>query len=47
MGHLKEGEDYYLENGKVILTKRFLLKRGNCCHNGCRHCPYKIEKKDD
>lgn len=23
------------------LTKEFLLKRGYCCHNGCKNCPYK------
>ncbi|MBW7847613.1 MAG: hypothetical protein H3C41_05965 [Bacteroidales bacterium] len=38
--HLKEGEDYYLENGLRIMTKSFLTRRGYCCGNGCRHCPY-------
>jgi hypothetical protein len=23
----------------------FLLKRGYCCDSGCKHCPYKKEKK--
>jgi hypothetical protein len=32
---------YYLENGRVVFTEKFLLERGFCCHNGCRHCPYK------
>ena len=40
---LKEG-DYYIENGKYVLTKQFLLRRP-CCHNGCRHCPYGDEMK--
>lgn len=22
------------------LTRDFLLRRGTCCKNGCRHCPY-------
>ncbi|MES2853673.1 MAG: DUF5522 domain-containing protein, partial [Bacteroidota bacterium] len=22
----------------------FHLKRGNCCGNGCRHCPYGFKK---
>lgn len=35
-----EGVDYYFENGLMVLTARFLLKRGYCCENGCRHCPY-------
>ncbi|MFT4015995.1 MAG: DUF5522 domain-containing protein [Agriterribacter sp.] len=24
----------------MVLTESFLLKRGYCCGNGCRHCPY-------
>ena len=35
-----EGVDYYFENGYMVLTAHFLLKRGYCCGNGCRHCPY-------
>lgn len=37
---LMEGIDYYLEGGLFVLTRFFLLKRGYCCHSGCRHCPY-------
>lgn len=37
---LIEGLDYYLEDGKMVLTAHFLRKRGWCCGNGCRHCPY-------
>ncbi|MBA3831255.1 MAG: hypothetical protein H0X34_05090 [Chthoniobacterales bacterium] len=22
------------------LSRDFLLRRGNCCKNGCRNCPY-------
>ena len=37
----QEGRDYYLdENGYVVFTEDFLLRRGYCCGNGCRHCPY-------
>ena len=35
-----EGVDYYFENGLMVLTALFLQKRGFCCKNGCRHCPY-------
>ena len=35
-----EGRDFYFENGLFVLTEHFLLKRGYCCENGCRHCPY-------
>lgn len=37
---LKEGIDYYLENGYRVMTESYLIKRGYCCSNGCRHCPY-------
>jgi len=37
---LVEGVDYYLEDGKMVLTSHFLLMRGYCCNSGCRHCPY-------
>jgi hypothetical protein len=40
-----EGVDYYYENGLMVLTAHFLLKRGYCCNNGCRHCPYPKEEK--
>lgn len=33
--------DYYLEDGNWVFTEQFLLRRGWCCNNGCRHCPYK------
>jgi Family of unknown function (DUF5522) len=37
---LKEREDYYLENGLMVFTSTHHLKRGYCCNNQCRHCPY-------
>jgi hypothetical protein len=38
---IEEGLDYYYnEEGKMVLTARYLLNRGYCCGNGCRHCPY-------
>jgi hypothetical protein len=27
------------------LSREFLLKRGYCCNNGCKNCPYKKEKE--
>jgi len=35
-----EGGDFYWEEGKLVLTEKYHLKRGRCCSNGCRHCPY-------
>ncbi len=37
---LVKGEDYYLEDGKYVFTSTYHLKRGYCCGNKCRHCPY-------
>lgn len=37
---LAEGIDFYFENGLMVLTARFLMRRGYCCGNDCRHCPY-------
>ena len=35
-----EGLDFYFENGLMVLTRRYLLNRGTCCENRCRHCPF-------
>lgn len=32
--------DYYFENGYLVFTEYFHLKRGVCCGSGCRHCPF-------
>jgi len=38
---IEEGTDYYFnEEGKMVLTAHYLLNRGYCCGNGCKHCPY-------
>ncbi len=34
-------EDYYLnEHGLMVFTEAYHRKRGHCCRNGCKHCPY-------
>jgi hypothetical protein len=39
-----EGEDYYVnESGLVVFTAKYLLERGYCCGNGCKHCPFDYE----
>ncbi|QFY41233.1 hypothetical protein F6R98_00250 [Candidatus Methylospira mobilis] len=40
MQQLTKGVDFYHENGWVVYTAEYHLKRGYCCHSGCRHCPY-------
>jgi hypothetical protein len=38
---LKEREDfYYNEDGYMVFTAAYHLKKEKCCGNGCRHCPY-------
>ena len=32
--------DWYLENGQLVFSAAYHLKRGYCCGSGCRHCPY-------
>lgn len=32
--------DYYIENGKWVFTAQYHLRRGICCGNACRHCPF-------
>ena len=35
--------DYHIENGKNVFSAWYLLKRGYCCDEGCRNCPYRIQ----
>ncbi len=45
---LIEGEDYYIDKeGYYVFTAHYLLKRGYCCENGCRHCPYGYKDSED
>jgi hypothetical protein len=43
---LVANEDYYLDAGLMVLTARYHLRRGYCCEQACRHCPYTEEPKD-
>jgi hypothetical protein len=37
-----EKEDYYLSpEGYIVFTEKYHLKRGYCCQNNCKHCPWK------
>jgi hypothetical protein len=36
--------DYYLDEiGRMVMTEAYHLKRGYCCGNDCKHCPWKDE----
>lgn len=37
---LAENIDFYIEKGCYVFTEWYHLRRGYCCGNGCRHCPY-------
>tara|TARA_B100001758_G_C18335454_1_gene571298 strand:- start:142 stop:318 length:177 start_codon:yes stop_codon:yes gene_type:complete len=42
---LEKDEYYYSKEGYIIFTKQYHLKRGYCCNNNCKHCPYKKDQK--
>lgn len=39
---LEEKRDFYVDSqtGLIILTANYHEKRGYCCGNGCKECPY-------
>ena len=37
---LVENIDYTVDAGMYVFSRWYLLKRGYCCRNGCRNCPY-------
>lgn len=41
----EEGDFYFNQDGYRVFTEQYLLKRGYCCENGCKHCPYGFNKK--
>lgn len=42
-GKLIRDIDYYIEDGNLVFTEWYHLKRGECCGNLCRHCPYEYK----
>ena len=36
---------YLSEKGYRVFTEKYHLKRGFCCTNDCKHCPYGFDKK--
>lgn len=49
--NLIEGIDYHFEdiNGMKykVFTEHYHLKRGYCCKNKCRNCPYGFNKTNN
>ncbi|MDQ4139359.1 MAG: DUF5522 domain-containing protein [Bacteroidota bacterium] len=42
---LEPGDFYFNEQGLMVFTATYHLKRGYCCKNGCKHCPYGFKNK--
>lgn len=42
---LAAGQPGYTDpgSGLFVMTAAFLARRGTCCGQGCRHCPYLAE----
>lgn len=44
---MEEGIDYYYnEQGLMVFTAAYHLKRGYCCKSKCKHCPWKFGKSN-
>jgi len=41
---IEDVDFYYNEQGLMVLKEKYLLERGYCCGNGCRHCPFDYEQ---
>ncbi|NOS68629.1 MAG: hypothetical protein HOP33_01695 [Verrucomicrobia bacterium] len=39
----KSGDYYFEPDGLMVFTAAYHLRRGCCCENDCRHCPYHIQ----
>ena len=37
-------DDFYFDHGLMVFTAAYLLRRGYCCENKCRHCPYRKDE---
>jgi hypothetical protein len=37
--------DFYYEDGMRVMTESYHKRRGSCCGNGCRHCPFEPAHK--
>jgi len=42
---LDPSDFYTTEDGFIIFTESYHLKRGHCCKSNCRHCPYGYNPK--
>ena len=42
---LEEDDFYYSNDGYIIFTENYHLKRGSCCQSNCKHCPFGYDAK--
>jgi hypothetical protein len=35
-----EPDFYKDDNGRIVMTESYHIKRGSCCGSKCKHCPY-------
>ena len=33
-------DEFYWDDGNLVFTEQYHLRRGRCCNNKCKHCPY-------
>ena len=36
-------KDYYMDGEYMVFTEAYLKKRGECCKNECKHCPWEFK----
>ena len=37
---LRPDEFYYDNQGRMVMTETYHIRRGKCCGSGCLNCPY-------
>jgi hypothetical protein len=45
LDNLSEDDYYRSQEGYIVFTEKFHLKRGYCCKSGCKHCPWGYNNK--
>nr|WP_197032014.1 DUF5522 domain-containing protein [Hymenobacter swuensis] len=41
---LQPGDFYFTPEGYMVFTEQYHRRRGSCCGNGCRHCPWQAAR---
>ncbi len=43
---LQPGDYYLTPEGYMVFTEQYHRRRGFCCGNGCRHCPWRVDRSE-